>query len=78
MVHYEAMKCYLFNTDCTQGRQSGGGLNPPWILEGGVEPLLIFRKICVEILKSGLFLRKIFKSRPFSSLCVELLKSGPF
>ena len=35
------------------------------ILEGGVEPPLIFRKICVEIIKIRLF-------------CVKFLKVGLF
>ena len=50
-----------------QGRQSRGvgGSQPPLNFGRGVEPPLIFRKICVEILKSGLFLHKFLKSRPF-------------
>ena len=32
-----------------------GGCNPPEFWKRGLNPPLIFRKICVQILKSGLF-----------------------
>ena len=52
--------------ECMGAKVGGvGGRNPPWILEGGVEPLLIFRKICIEIIKIRLF-------------CVKFLKVGLF
>ena len=69
------------NNGLMQGRQSRGGwgvATPPKFLEGGVEPPLIFRKICVEILKSGLFLRKIPKSRPFLIALRRIAKKWTF
>ena len=45
---------------------------------GGVEPPPIFRKICVEILISGLLLRKILKSRPFLIALRRIAKKWTF
>ena len=48
---------------------------PKW---GGLQPPLIFRKNCVEILKSGLFLCKILKSSPFLIALRRIAKKWTF
>ena len=57
----------------------GGVATPPEFWKGGgVEPPpLIFRKICVEILKRGL-LPKFLKSRPFLIALRRIAKKWSF
>ena len=56
----------------------GGVATPPRILNPLSKFPLIFRKICVEILKSGLFLHKILKSRPFLIALRRIAKKWTF
>ena len=57
-VFYEKKKYFIYSC-------SWGVATPPEFWKGGLNRPLIFRKICVEILKGGLF-------------CVKFLKVGLF
>ena len=61
----------------SRGAKVGGSQPPLNFGRGGVEPPLIFRKICVEILKGGL-LPKFLKSRPFLIALRRIAKKWSF